>query len=211
MEVSQTLILLLNIVFLVGAYMGIKAWMAGKNRSLKGVIAAQELIGTASSDLDDTLQISVDQLIKVTKATGAVVELTEGDEIFYRAVSGALVDYKGLRMKFVNTLSGHCLAYKEIINCPDTEKDNRVNHEATRKLNIRSMIVAPLIHDDEAIGVLKVSSDRTNAFGKKEVQTVELLSQLIGQAIAQKQDDEVKVDIIPDILPQTQEARHKNY
>lgn len=204
-ESEQLLFILANTAFLLAAYFAIRFWIGRSNRNLKKIIKVQDVISAAPIDLDPTLQIILDQLMEITNSSGAAIEMVEGDEIFYRASAGTLKGFKDYRMKYMNSLSGYCIAHGEIVNCTDTEKDNRVNNEATRKFNIRSMVVAPLMHEEERIGVLKVSSERVNAFDKKDIEAVEILSKVIGPSIAQKQDYEANRALLAQAAHMTSE------
>ena len=159
---------------------------------LNRIIEVQNKVALAPLDIAATLQVIVDQVQILTHAAGAVVELIDGDELFYRATSGSFVDYKGFRLNIQGSLSGHCIHSRSIIRCDDTETDPRTDKVATRKLNIRSMIVAPLISEGAVIGVLKTAASEPNAFGYQEEQALQLLSGLIGSAISHQQDFEEK-------------------
>ncbi len=62
-----------------------------------------------------------------------------------------------------------CSSSNEVLSCTDVELDERVDKPACRRLNIRSMIVVPIVLDGAVCGVLKVASDRRNAFSEHDV------------------------------------------
>src|SRR5262249_7818707 len=55
---------------------------------LAAIIATQQEIATAGLDLGTVLTLIAERTQAITGATGAAVELAEGDELVYRAVSG---------------------------------------------------------------------------------------------------------------------------
>jgi diguanylate cyclase (GGDEF)-like protein len=77
------------------------------------------------------------------------------------------------------SLSGLCVKEGRVLRSDDTDDDPRVDAEACRRVNARSMLCVPLIHNDETVGVLKVYSPETNNFNEGDVETLELLSGLI--------------------------------
>lgn len=112
-----------------------------------------------------------------------MVELAEDGDMFYRAVSGGVSHFLGLRLKLQNSLSGLCIAQNETLYCQDSELDVRVDREACRRVGLRSMAVVPLIHGDEAIGVLKIYSERVDAFNAGDLQILSLMSEWIAAAM----------------------------
>jgi diguanylate cyclase (GGDEF)-like protein len=130
--------------------------------------------------------------MQITGASGAAVELVDNEDLLYRATAGKLKAFNKFRLPVKNSLSGVCIDSNKVINCPDTERDIRVNRSATRQLNIRSMIVAPLSHNNKVVGVLKASADQKNAFTEYEAEAIALISGLIGAAIARQQDVDAK-------------------
>jgi diguanylate cyclase (GGDEF)-like protein len=61
----------------------------------------------------------------------------------------------------------------------DTADDERVDAEACRRVHAGSMICVPLSHRDETVGVLKVYAPEPHHFDEGDVETLELLSELI--------------------------------
>jgi diguanylate cyclase (GGDEF)-like protein len=71
-----------------------------------------------------------------------------------------------------------------VLYSEDTEIDDRVDREACRRVQARSMICVPLSHDSEPIGVLKVYSPEPRHFGPKDIETLRLLSGSISAQMA---------------------------
>ncbi len=115
------------------------------------------------------MQIVADEALKATHALGAVVELAEGDDMVYTVTSGSLKGTEGLRLALHGSLSGLSVTSGEVLVANDTETDGRVDHEACRRVHARSMICVPLRHGDRTEGVLKVMSDRPEAFADDDV------------------------------------------
>jgi diguanylate cyclase (GGDEF)-like protein/PAS domain S-box-containing protein len=147
------------------------------------IIAAQQGITDAGHDLDKIMQIAAACCQSLTTADGADVELVEGDEMVYAAVSGTASPYLGLRLKQGNSLSGKSVRGNEILYCEDSETDSRVDREACRKVGVRSMVVVPLQKDGQAIGVLKVLSSRPRGFAEGDRAVLQLMAGFLASAM----------------------------
>ena len=67
--------------------------------------------------------------------------------------------------------------------CNDSETDPRVDVGACRKVGLRSMVAAPLIYNDAAVGVLKITAAEPNVFTNQHVRILELMCGLIATAM----------------------------
>lgn len=152
-------------------------------QQLMSVIQTQTAIAKLGLDLNAVMTLVAEQAQSLTCAKGAVVELAENGDMVYRAVSGGASHLLGLRLHIKNSLSGLCVAENKTLYCQDSETDPRVDREACKKVGLRSMAVVPLIHCDEAIGVLKIYSERENAFKEGDLQLLGLMSELIAAAM----------------------------
>ncbi|PWC48140.1 diguanylate cyclase [Azospirillum sp. TSA6c] len=149
------------------------------------IIKAQTEIVRLGPDLGGVITCVATQVQHLTKASGAIVELAEGDDMVYRAASGMAGAQLGLRLQRKGSLSGLCVASNRILRCDDSETDPRVDREACRKVGLRSMVVAPLRHNDVVVGVLKIASVDPNGFSESDVRVLELMSDMVGSAMYQ--------------------------
>lgn len=101
----------------------------------------------------------------------------------YRAASGSVKPYLGLRLKCDSSLSGLCIKTGTPLRCNDSETDRRLNREACRKILVRSMIVMPLQYNESTVGVLKVISAQRGKFTQSDVRVLELLSELLAASM----------------------------
>lgn len=149
------------------------------NDKLLEVIKIQTEITRLGLDLGAVMQHVVERVLPLVGATGAVIELTDSDDMVYRAASGIASDYLGLRLKAASSLSGLCIKSRTALVCIDSETDHRVDIEACRKIGLRSMLVLPLNHLGVTAGVLKVMSPIINQFGEEETFILELLTESV--------------------------------
>lgn len=147
------------------------------------VINVQTDIAKLGPDLSGVLAFVTEQVQSLTGAQGAVVELAEGEEMVYRAASGIARAQLGLRLGRVGSLSGLCIATGEVLQCCDTESDDRVDRAACRRVGLRSMVVAPLCHNETVVGVFKIASPEADFFRPQHVAVLRLLSDMIAAAM----------------------------
>ena len=153
---------------------------------LQRIIDTQTAIVQSKLDLAGFMQLTVNTLQELTEARGAVIELVEGEWMVYRCGSGLMTEHVGLRLHRDGSLSGMCLKEMRSLCCEDSETDPRVDREACRCVGVRSMICAPLFRDGNPIGVLKVMSDRIDAFDAEDAQTLDLLAGVLGAALGKQ-------------------------
>lgn len=132
---------------------------------LMDIIGFQTSIVKLGPDLGSMMGLVVEELQRITGAGGAIVELAEAQ--------------LGLRLGLANSLSGLCVKTGKVLRCDDPEIDSRVDREACRKVGLRSMVVVPLFHMDNTVGVIKIISPHPNYFTEQHVCILELMSELI--------------------------------
>ena len=123
----------------------------------------------------------------VPAADGAAVEIAEGGVCVYVAVSGALEPFLGRTIRRAASLSGACLTRKEALISADAFADPRVDQEAARAVQARSLLVAPILRGGEAIGVLKLASTRPNAFGPDDLPLAGVLGDAVAGVFAERE------------------------
>ena len=147
------------------------------------VVKIQTEVVQQGLDLSGVMFLVALRAQQLSEASGAVVEISEEDEMVYRAASGITEKMLGLRIKAEGSLSGLCLKLGYPLICDNVDTDDRVDKAACAKVGLKSMIVVPLKHDDTSVGVLKVVSQEINAFEKVDIRILELMSDLIAAAM----------------------------
>jgi diguanylate cyclase (GGDEF)-like protein len=146
---------------------------------LRTIIQTQTEIVATDLDLDAVMQLIASRGQELTGANAGVIEIADGDEMVYRVTTGEATPFLGVRLKMASSLSGLCVAEGRVLRSDDTAADPRVDAEACRRVNARSMLCVPLVHRGRTIGVLKVYSPKAYNFTDGDVETLELLSALI--------------------------------
>ena len=151
---------------------------------LRMIIGMQGLINAVALDLDEVMRVVTERAQAVTGADGGVVEMVDGAEMVYRAVSGSAAGSFGVRLRRAGSLSGLCVSERAPLRCDDAEVDPRVDREVCRRVGVRSMIVVPLFHGYDTVGVLKVLSGRPGHFHDEDLADLELMAQFIADAMS---------------------------
>jgi len=150
---------------------------------LTAIIKTQTEVAKMGLDLGGVMDLAARRILELTQAQGAIVEMAEGDEMVYRAASGMAAPQLGLRLKMGNSLSGLCVREGSVLQCDDCENDPRVDREACRRVGLRSMVVAPLLHGETVVGVLKIVSAEPGFFTPQHVCLLGMMSELIAAAM----------------------------
>jgi hypothetical protein len=143
--------------------------------------------GATSADLEPDLVLSesaeeshLNQILEdarfATGASGAAIALVQGKEIVCRATSGPDAPNLGTCLDPRTGLSGSCIQTRQRQQCNDTLTDPRVDSDACRSLGVRSVVVLPLMHDGELVGIFEILSCRPNAFGQRDLYNLQTLT-----------------------------------
>jgi diguanylate cyclase (GGDEF)-like protein len=157
------------------------------NQHLLAIIQTQTEIAASDLDLDAVMQLIAERAQELTRASAGLIEIAEGDEMVYRVAAGEATPFLGVRLKMATSLSGLCVTEGQVLRSDDTSTDPRVDAEACRRVNARSMLCVPLAHRGETVGVLKVYSPEAGNFIDGDVETLELLSDLVAAHMSHAQ------------------------
>jgi diguanylate cyclase (GGDEF)-like protein len=151
---------------------------------LRAIIRTQTEIAASDLEPEAIMQLIAERARELTRASAGVIELAEGEEMVYAVTSGEATPYLGTRLRLQTSLSGRCVLEGQVLRSDDTAEDPRVDAEACRRVRAASMLCVPLTHREETIGVLKVYSPLAHHFDDSDVETLELLSELIAAHIS---------------------------
>jgi putative methionine-R-sulfoxide reductase with GAF domain len=137
------------------------------------------LIEMAQRDLEAALQLLAERAQYITGASGAAIALLDDTEMICRASAGPSAPELGAEVQVKSGLTGESVRTRQVLRCDDAEIDPRVNRESCRALGIRSVMVVPLIREQEVIGVFELLADRANAFEERDVTALERLAEMV--------------------------------
>src|SRR5438270_9901955 len=141
--------------------------------------------GAVSLDLalDLVLNEAVEQARQQTRATGAAIALTRDGEMICRATTGNAPNL-GTPVDTLSGLSAACLKTGAVQGCSDTEHDLRVDREACRSLDVRSMLLVPVLDHAAPCGILQLLSSLRNTGADACVRTLQRVPPQIPNAKA---------------------------
>lgn len=151
---------------------------------LRAIIATQTEIAASDLDLLAAMGLIAERSQELTRASGAVIEIIDGEEMVYEVTTGDATPYLGMRLALADSLSGLCVQEERLLRSDDTSDDPRVDGEACQRVGAASMICVPLSHRREPVGVLKVYSNLVSNFTDDDVETLELLTDLVAAHIS---------------------------
>jgi GAF domain len=143
------------------------------------------IIAVAERDLDAALQLLADRARYLTGASGVSIGLRSGAAVICRASKGLSASEVGAPVQSDSGLIGESLHRRQIVYCDDAAKGSRSSREQWRQLGIRSVMVGPLVRDEEVVGVFQLLAERDHAFEDRDVATLQRLSDLMVTALEQ--------------------------
>ena len=151
------------------------------------VVAAAPIVA-ASLDLAHGLQMIVELVQMLTRADGAALALRDGDQMVCRATIGCAPDL-GVTLRSDSGLSGECMRTGLTVRSDDTSKDQRVDAEACRILNVGSIAVTPIFRDDVTYGILEILGHRPNAFTHIDIALLPQMAELVSRLVAREKNE----------------------
>src|SRR5271170_6590232 len=163
--------------------------LAARQKGFETIAPPAEFEASEQFVLDEVLQLVAERAIAITGADGLGIALAENNEIVLRASAGAIKPDVGQRIQRDSAFSGACFRTAQIIRCDDTETDDRVNLYTCRQLGARSMVAVPLCGRRRVIGLLEAFSAEPFGFNDSDVNSLELLAELVLGALKPEDED----------------------
>jgi hypothetical protein len=150
-----------------------------------GEDGGRSLAGMAHSDLDAALQLLVERAQYITGASGAAIALRRGqhNHMLCRASTGSNAPELGALLSMEYGLSGECVRTRQPLRCDDAERDARVNREVCLQLGIASVVVMPIVSDEQVLGVFELFSRKPRAFEERDLTALQRLSEMVETAV----------------------------
>jgi GAF domain-containing protein len=150
-----------------------------------GPARANSVAHLAERDLDAALQLLAERAQYITEAEGAVIALRRKgrNDMLCRASAGEKAPALGALLSTEAGLSGESVRTRLALRCDDAEHDSRVNREGCRELGIASVVVMPVVGDDQVLGVFELFSGHVNAFDERDFSALQRLSRMVEAAV----------------------------
>jgi len=121
----------------------------------------------------------------LTRGTSAAIALAHKDLVICRTSLGESAPGLGARLDVNSGLSGECFREGKAVRCDDAENDPRVDWESCRRLNVRSIVAAPVRYERDTVGLLMVLAPHTFNFDEGDVAVVESLANIVVRTMRQ--------------------------
>ncbi|MGA9306218.1 MAG: GAF domain-containing protein [Candidatus Sulfotelmatobacter sp.] len=145
----------------------------------------RSLADMAYSDLDAALHLLAERAQYITGANGAAIALRRGqhNDMLCRASVGSNAPELGALLSMEYGLSGESVRTHKALRCDDTERDPRVNREGCRQLGIASVVVMPIVSEQQVLGVFELFSGKPKAFEERDISALHRLSGMVETAV----------------------------
>src|SRR5437660_5087125 len=145
----------------------------------------RSLAEMAHNDLDAALQLLAERAHYITGASGAAIALRRGEhnDMLCRASAGSNAPELGSLLSAESGLSGESVRTRQPLRCDDAESDPRVNRQSCRELGIASVVVMPIVSEDQVLGVFELFSGRAKAFDERDLSALQRLGEMVETAV----------------------------
>ncbi len=161
---------------------GRRAMRDSQSALLRRIIETQRDV-TAGLDLEGVMGTICERTQELTGAEAGTILLCEDGGLIHAAATGFLSDQIGLPVPMEGTLSGWAYREGRSVVTNDTRTGPGASPLAYER-GMRSMLVVPLRHSDETVGILIVASQRREAFSPEDLETLELLAVVLSSAMS---------------------------
>jgi len=157
----------------------------GANPRSAGENGGQSLAEMAHRDLDAALQLLAERAQYITAACGAAIALRRGEhnDMLCRASVGSNAPELGALLSMEYGLSGESVRTRQTLRCDDAESDPRVNREGCRQLGIASVVVMPIVSEEQVLGVFELFSGQPRAFEPRDISALQRLAGMVETAV----------------------------
>jgi hypothetical protein len=154
-------------------------------RLYPGEDKGNSLAGMAQRDLDAALQLLAERAQYITGASGAAVALRRDghNDMLCHASTGSNAPELGAILSAESGLSGESVRTRQPLRCDDAESDPRVNRQSCRELGIASVVVMPIVSEDQVLGVFELFSGRPKAFDERDLSALQRLGEMVETAV----------------------------
>ena len=175
---------------------------------LHAIVETQQEISRLELDPDAVTAAIVERAQRLAGADGASVQWFEGADSVIHQASGTAAAFVGLRFDRAASLSGLAALNGAPAYSPDTTTDPRVDAEACRNLQARSLICAPLYREASIEGVLSVMATEPEAFDELAVETTRLMAEFVSTVIRNANELETRKTLANQLFRQGQVVEH---
>jgi two-component system, cell cycle sensor histidine kinase and response regulator CckA len=175
---------------------------------LRAIVQIQQEISALELDPEAVTAAIVERAQRLADADGASVQWVDGDESVFHHASGTAEPCVGLRLRLDRSLSGLAIRERRAVHSSDTHSDDRVDADACRKLQARSLICAPLYRGGSAVGALSIMGTSVDAFDEIDIEMTRLMAEFVSTVIRNANELETRRMLVAELRTQGEVVEH---
>jgi hypothetical protein len=153
--------------------------VAADEPTFEPALVAAESEEMAQRELFLSLQLLANRAQRLTQASGATIAVGDGERSVCRASAGPLASEVGTELRAYPTLIAKSIETQQVVCCNDTGTLAHPNGTPYSDLGIKSMMVMPVIRDQQTVGMLELLADQAQAFHDPHGAVLERLSEMV--------------------------------
>jgi PAS domain S-box-containing protein len=150
----------------------------------QAVMQVQQAVAEAGLDSQTVMRVIAERALALTGATGAVVEMLQGDELVPRVAVGVEAPAQTSAHRLRSGLSASAVRTGEMQRTDDAAADPRIDRRIVEHDGMHSIVVVPLKAEGRILGVLRVVAPGAGAFRDRDARALELLAGMMGSAVS---------------------------
>jgi GAF domain-containing protein len=135
------------------------------------------VIASSATDLQPVLDTIAESAAQVCNADDAVIRLAEGDQLSLAAHHGPIEPDKKPRPINRGSVVGRAILDRQVMHITDlllvTAQEFPVSEAETKRRGVRTVLAAPLLRENQSIGVILIRRTAVNPFTEKQVALLE--------------------------------------
>ena len=151
------------------------------------LVRVQQQISSLSVSLPAVLERVAQTALQATRASGAMVEMLDGDRLVSQASVGLMVRPLGAALPLQDSLLWSDLKEGRTVLCNDTQAEGWTMGEAYQRQGVRAALAVPLRVDGTVVGALKVTSSQAGYFSPRDLAHLQILSESLGAVVQLRQ------------------------
>ncbi|TXM70011.1 GAF domain-containing protein [Methylobacterium sp. WL69] len=154
---------------------------------LEAMIAAQQVVASATADLDTVFRAVVDAALSIIdRADGAAIALRDGDDLVCRTGAGHAAGWTGRRTPIADSPSGRAFTDETLV----VGTTGAPAAEAGRPPP--ALLAVPVQRHGLAVGILEIRSEAGGPFGPRDILMAQMLAGLAGSAFGDVAEAETR-------------------
>jgi len=151
------------------------------------LVRVQQRISSLSMRLDEVLTLVAQTALHASGATGAMVEMLDGDRLVSQASAGQMVRPAGTALPLHDSLLWADLREGRTVLCNDIQGEGWPLGRNYQREGVRAALAVPLRVDGAVVGAIKLTSDHTGAFGQRSLAHLQILAESLGAMVQLRQ------------------------